>query len=221
MRTVKIMAQGIQNLTDARFFAAWNVDWLVFSLDPAASDYLAAERVAAIRAWVEGPQIVGMAGIQSGAEIADLVTTLHLDALIAGMAVSLESVQEWSRLLPVYKEMVVEPTADVHYIQSLLRPFSPFVQGFILDFNRNGLTWESVQKGMPLSIADIREIAEQEYILLSVHAPADQYKAIAEETGCRGFCLQGGEEEKTGFKSFDYLDEVLEQLEVPLHGAHQ
>ena len=84
----------------------------------------------------------------------------------------------------------------------------------ILDFNKNGLDWQSLEIGIPVSINWIKELSKYGWILLNLSAPVDKYKQIAVSTGCMGFGLQGGEEEKTGFKSFDYLDEVLEQLEA-------
>lgn len=214
MRTVKIMAQGIQNLTDARFFAAWNVDWLAFGMDPMASDYLPPERITAIREWVEGPQIAGMTGLQSVAEIRYLVDTLQLDVLVLGMVVSLETLQELADLeIPVYKEVVLERDSNPADVAALVAECSPFVAGFILDFGKNGLDWRSLETGTPVSIAWTRELGKYGSMLLNLSAPADKYRQIAVLTGCTGFCLQGGEEEKVGFKSFDYLDEVLEQLE--------
>ena len=52
----KIIAQNITNLTDARYFAAWGVDYLSFNITADSPFYIHWEKAKEIIDWVEGPQ---------------------------------------------------------------------------------------------------------------------------------------------------------------------
>jgi len=51
----KILVQNITNLTDARYFAAWGVDYLSFNMNQDSEYYLPGEKISEIIEWVEGP----------------------------------------------------------------------------------------------------------------------------------------------------------------------
>ena len=52
----KVIAQNITNLTDARYFAAWGVDYLSFNNIPDSEYHINNEKIAEIKEWVEGPK---------------------------------------------------------------------------------------------------------------------------------------------------------------------
>lgn len=58
----KIIVQNITNLTDARYFAAWGVDYLSYNLNAASPYVISLEKVKEIKGWVEGPKTL----IESG-----------------------------------------------------------------------------------------------------------------------------------------------------------
>jgi len=51
----KVIAQNIINLSDARYFAAWGVDYLSFNTIPDSDYFLELDKVQEIKDWVEGP----------------------------------------------------------------------------------------------------------------------------------------------------------------------
>ena len=53
-----IKAGSITNLTDARFFAAYDVDYIGFCFDPVSPDYISPQNALAIKGWISGPKIV-------------------------------------------------------------------------------------------------------------------------------------------------------------------
>lgn len=55
MQKRKILVQNITNLTDARYFAAWGVDYLSFNMVPDSEYFLQWEKISEIINWVEGP----------------------------------------------------------------------------------------------------------------------------------------------------------------------
>ena len=58
MLRISVIALSINNLTDARYFAALGVDWLGFNINPASESYINAEQLKEIIDWVEGPSMM-------------------------------------------------------------------------------------------------------------------------------------------------------------------
>ncbi len=54
----KIKISDITHLTDARYFAAWGVDYLTFNIDPESSTFVSPPVFKEIVEWVAGPAIV-------------------------------------------------------------------------------------------------------------------------------------------------------------------
>ncbi|NNE27121.1 MAG: hypothetical protein HKN09_09780 [Saprospiraceae bacterium] len=52
----KIIAQNITNLTDARYFAAWGVDYLSYNIQADSPYAVSLEAIKEIKDWVEGPK---------------------------------------------------------------------------------------------------------------------------------------------------------------------
>ena len=59
MLKIKVKASQITNLTDARYFAAKEVEWLSFDFTEGSSTYIDPMKARAMFDWVEGPCIVG------------------------------------------------------------------------------------------------------------------------------------------------------------------
>ncbi len=58
MLKAKIKISQITNLTDARYFAAWGVDYLGFHINPNSEYFTAPAIIAEIAEWVEGPKLI-------------------------------------------------------------------------------------------------------------------------------------------------------------------
>ena len=52
----KIIVQNVTNLTDARYFAAWGVEYLSYNLKSDSPYVLPLEQIIEIKNWVEGPK---------------------------------------------------------------------------------------------------------------------------------------------------------------------
>ena len=52
----QVIAHSIGNLTDARYFAGWMVDFFIFSIDPSSDFYLNPQEIGTFQSWVEGPE---------------------------------------------------------------------------------------------------------------------------------------------------------------------
>lgn len=206
MLKTQLKASSLTNLTDARYFAAWETTWLGFNLDKGSDLYVDPTQVLAIREWVDNVQIVGEFGLQSADEILEHAAFLKLDAVQVGPFTSLETLAELQGI-PVIKELVFEEMPNADEIREILQPYAGFCAWFLLDFEKNALPFES----MP---ADMELLCQEFPLLLACDwTPAQLDYALANwRPG--GIALRGGDEEKVGFKSFDELDQLLETMEL-------
>lgn len=208
MLKTKIKADSIASLTDARYFAAWEVEWLGFNLDTNTSNGVTPTTVNAIKVWVEGVKIVGEFGAQSAEEIQQIAVNLALDALqishFSNIS-TLKSLQSWD----ILKEYIFEDLNEFANLNLHLSELAPYVNHFILDFERNGITWNKIQPHLKF----LQSICAAYPIILRLPFGAAELPEILSSLTIQGLALSGGAEEKTGYKSFDDLDEIMEWLE--------
>jgi phosphoribosylanthranilate isomerase len=210
MLKTKVKASAVANLTDARYFAAWGVEWLGFNFDPGAESYIEPPAMQAIREWVDGVKIVGEFGLQPFAEIRDAVQLLRLDAVQVGMYSPLSAADAAALGVPLIREIVLERPADLEAATPLMDALSSATDFFLLDFEKNHLAWHELDGE---ARAMLQTLSRQYLLLLSIAAAAEEMHELLDTLHPYGINLRGGQEEKVGFKSFDELDEVFEVLE--------
>lgn len=211
MLKTKIKASQITNLTDARYFAAWDVSWLGFCLDANTDYFMPPANVAAIKEWVEGPKIIGEFGLQTATEIRALVDTLELDAIQLGMLVG-EDVLEQLDGISIFKEIVLENLDSMQSdINFHLDKFEAYIDTFILVFDKNKLSFSDWTE---TNIDYLADICTKKNIILVMDFVAPELDDLLQKIQPLGLQVKGGEEEKVGFKSFDELDDIFEALET-------
>ena len=84
---MKIWANNIKNLTDARYFAAYEVAQIGFCLDQTDTENcIDATLMATIAEWVQGVEIAARISDATSATEAHLLSEkLHLDTLVVGL----------------------------------------------------------------------------------------------------------------------------------------
>jgi len=186
---MKIIATDIANLTDARYFAAWGVDMMCYTIDEGAEGSMTIAQVKEIVDWVEGPAT----GIKmTGLTIPDTFSDI-------GVKVS-------AAILGPFIDRADLPSKDVDmYRICTLTDISQDTNKLILTLDTPVSKLSREQEEMIDTLTDSREV----YIDGSFGAAdLDKIRSL----GAVGIVLKGGEEEKVGFKSFDELDEVLEAI---------
>ncbi len=212
MLKTKIKASNISNLTDARYYAAWYVDWLGFDLRASVENTLSLAEVKAIKEWIEGPVIVGEIDLLDFEKAKEIINFLELEAIQVGMytpIAQLQSLQDYT----IIKEVVVEPGMKVSDLEAHLAEYFDVVSYFLLDFDKNGIDWQQIKEGISFSVEFLQAICERQEILLSIHHQPTEIEEILERIQPYGLSVKGGIEEKVGFKSFDEVDEIFEILE--------
>lgn len=210
MLKTKIKASAITNLTDARYFAAWDVEWMGFSLDPGSDHFVDPNTVHAIKEWVEGPKMTGEFSLQSAADIQSLVENLNLDAIQVGPFTPVDTLLELDTQVPVIKEIIFEAATQASDIDTTLETHAAQCAFFLFNFDSNGFALNN----LPVPTSWLREICSEYAVLLSIADLNDQLDVIIDDLQPAGLSVRGGEEEKVGYKSFDELDDLFEALEV-------
>ncbi len=194
-----IKAGRITNLTDARYFAAREVDFLGFQLEADSGAYLDPVFMHAIREWVEGPKVTGEFTNSSPPEVVREAANFF----------SLDAVQVPAD--PAYARALTEPEVLVWLpaglpVQTAREQMTAWGSGnrlFVLDFSGR-----SFPEDWPVWAALCAEFR----CLLHLDAAPGEWRRFAETIQPAGFSLWGGEEEQVGVKSFDDLDAIFDEL---------
>lgn len=214
MLKTKIKVGAITNLTDARYFAAREVNWLGFDCSVGSEAHIGAAQMLAIKEWVDGVKFVGEFNLESPEAIRTLINELQFDAIQLSMAVSDEVLQEFVSEIPVIKEIVLDYYNSDEDLQDLFTAAPTGIAYFLLNLDKNGFTWSDLKAGTPFSLATIKNICTQFPVLLALNYQPSEVKEILENLPIQGLHLIGGTEEKVGFKSFDEMDALLDLLEL-------
>jgi len=187
----KIIASSISNLTDARYFAGWMVDFIVFNIDPKHEFYTNPQEIGAFQSWVEGPQYVLEMGTDQYAFCEKYLVDFNCQFI----------------LIPFSNRALVS-TFDVPLIFSLSMQEYDTYYDLLQDINASYvLQVNNVKDALQLlSKKPLQEI----YLDLSDAAISEEELLDKHLTG---YMVHGSPEEKVGFKSFDELDEIFEVLQ--------
>ncbi len=212
MLKTKIFAGRIANLTDARYFAAAGAEWLSFCCDPTDKFYLPMPAIAAIRAWVECPKTVGSFGFQTADEIRAVAKAIQLEAIQLEMFAPIETLsalQDFS----IVQEIILQKESSELELELQLEEKSQYVEFFILNFQKNNISYEDLKNKKPFSTAFLKNMNKKYAVIWDIDLSEKNVAEVIEQFQPSGLYLSGGEEEQTGMKSFDDLDEILERLE--------
>ena len=212
MLKTKVKASSVTNLTDARYFAAWEIEWLGFNFDTGSEAYIQPQVMQAIKEWVDGVRIVGEFSLQPAGEILQAADLLELEAVQLPMFTDTDTLQELHRAeVPVLLEVILETPGELATAGGRMEEQEPFVVAFLLNFDKNGIGWEQLDEQ---ARQQLRSLCRDYRIILSMDFGAAALEEVLESVQPYGINVRGGAEEKVGFKSFDELDELFEGLET-------
>lgn len=189
MQNIKIKASEINNLTDARYFAALGVEWVGFKLDLSSDDRVEPALFHGIRSWIEGPKIVA----EIGKTPIDLFAQVYeLDSF--DLFQSNDVIENRDHFL----------TFKANSLDDLngLMPSSIYV----LDLTA------IPEAQLFASISELQDLNSRLNLIWPAPKDNANLKALIEQVKPYGIEVKGGLEEKTGFKSFDELDEFFDLI---------
>ncbi len=201
-QTMPVLARQIANLTDARYFAAKEVQGLVFNLEAGTEGYLDPIQMQAMREWVEGPAILGEFGSQTpAADVREASSFFRLDGVVVPISFDLSSLDG----LTVFVKIAL----DTPGLEALMLERAALVKGWILELPGYSGSW------IP-ALSDLQPLAALHSLYLHYHGPSEELKEVLDTVRPAGITLSGGEEEAVGLKSFDAIEELFDVLEQEL-----
>ncbi|MFN3404635.1 MAG: hypothetical protein ACK40G_11105 [Cytophagaceae bacterium] len=201
LRTL-VKVSEVNNLSDARYCAGMGVEMIGYSLDENHPKFIEISSLREISTWISGVKAVGeFAGDniynmnylaeQLKLEYIQLNQTLHPEFL-AGLK------------FPIIQKLNF--TGNVEEFQYLINKYKGKVTYFLIESeNLNSVIgYEKI----------LRDICTSEKVILSFGISKENLDIILNEIKPEGIGLKGGHEIKPGFKEFDELAEILEELEI-------
>lgn len=212
MLKTKIIANNITNLTDARYYAAWYVDWLGFDLRKATKQNMTLEEVKAMKKWIEGPVVVGELDLLDYEKGKAIIDYLELEAIQVGMFTPVAYLQSLPETT-IIKEVIIEKNATYETILAHLNEYFEVVDYFLIDFGKNNWTWEELTKHPSFNLDHLKAICQKMEVFLQINISPTQMEEMLAIIQPYGLSITGGDEEKVGYKSFEEVDELFERLE--------
>jgi phosphoribosylanthranilate isomerase len=196
-----VKASGITHLTDARYFAAQGVRWMGFDTRVSGSFEQDILRVTAIKEWIDGVNLIGEFKDQEVPEILHWVNEVNLDGIQINDSFPEGDIQHLPRGLFIIVQMDAINFQDPHIFEHQIKVFESIADCFLVEVNEDNL-----------SNRELKAISMNYPILYEWNAPGESLPAFLQEVSPYGVALRGSNEEKIGFKSFDELDEIFEEL---------
>ncbi|MEN9613244.1 MAG: hypothetical protein RLZZ628_4058 [Bacteroidota bacterium] len=207
---MKIKADGITSLTDARYFAAKEVAWLSFNFTERATDYINPSVAKAIAAWVEGVQIIGKWSSLSVGEINEWAKLLNLNFVQIDSFLISSSAEPLQ--VPVIKRFVVAAFNNVASLRDAMQHWTQTVMAFELDFEN--VHWQDLKKNHAwMQWQDLKNLSHDFKIIFKINIQPNEIESFKLKINPYGLTVCGGEEEQVGVKSFDELDAIFDILE--------
>jgi len=194
MPAIKIKASKVSSLTDARYFAAAGVDYLGFCCNIGTELYCSPSKIREITAWVEGPEFVlELDGWQSEEEVHTIIQSELGQALHFGAFAHYRK----SIGLPIFQDFILENIGESDF---------SVVDFPVIRSDRSRNLLELKEKENSKNLCALKNVFRD-----LPFSPAEWNQLYA-EIPIYVIIVRGGEEEKTGFKSFEALDELFEVL---------
>jgi phosphoribosylanthranilate isomerase len=203
---VQLKANALTHLTDARYFASMEVDWLGFNIDPIAENASSPLFVKTIREWISGPELIGEFSYASATEILTVSESIGLKAIHLGPLFNYDELKFIPDSYTLFAEIMIEENIPNSDIQAFLNQYKNKINFYTLNFSN---LFE------PLSIHwknSLVSLCKAYPIFIHSNGNANQIIDHIQYFNPTGYCLSGGSEEKTGLKSFEELDEIFDQL---------
>ena len=209
----RIKAGSVSNLTDARYFAALEVDWIGFNFERGHADFIDPVQAKAMIEWLEGPRFVGEFGSHTAEEVAMAIQNLDLDEI--QLSPITDAAIGNGQPVPVLREIVVDrDTTELDLSEYVARAGSN-VEAFVLDFSRNGIAWSALRDDtLRIPMHFLQTFCNRQRVIVDLPILPQEVDEMLELLMPYGLQVKGGAEEKVGYKSYEELDDLFEVLQV-------
>lgn len=215
MLATKVLASGITHLTDARYFAAWEVEYLAFPVGEGVTEGISWEYFHALREWVEVPAIAAELGAIEDAEAwAIKLKEERVDhALVRHPAPAGAAKTFADAGIKMLLHVPVEGYQTADDVEEALEEGAT-AGAVVLDFEQGGITLADLETGHPFGLPALDALLQKQPCLLQIGLGKTDPITFKDAHPLAGYAVRGSSEEKVGYKSFDDLDDLFEGLEV-------
>jgi len=187
MTNLNIKAGRINNLTDARFFAAANVKYIGFDFRTENKNQLTIEDALEIKNWLSGPEYILEFSECNYDKIFEYCSKLNTNLIQIPYSASYQNLNDYKLFLAVENDLNAEQTHN------------NFVENYVITINSK----ESLEKfysHFPNAIYHLN---------LSLNEQIDIFKKYPKIN----LELIGKEEEEIGIKSYDEINDLLDWMD--------
>lgn len=198
----EVKVSNISNLSDARYCAGMGVQYLGFSMDRNREHYVDQKTLKSIKEWIVGPVIVG--------EFSDLNVLKNdipdiledIDCIEISEPATVDALAEFN--LPLILKLDIATFQSPEELAKIMARTKDKVLFFLLEKSSGSLIQDS----------DIIRLASLHKIMIGFGIDKNRIHAWINGTDIFGISLKGGTEIKPGYKDYDELADILEQIEV-------
>ena len=186
MLKTKIYASKINNLSDARYFAALYVDFLGFQLDGS----LSMDQIKEMTDWIEGPQpILEIDGLDSTPSLIDVIAHLNIPIVATS---------------PYFKG----------YLPPQITKWPSFTLDQIDQAQDHAtlIVEQRFDKLDETQMNRIQRLCNSYDLWIDIPFLPQHLNRLLDTFRPYGLRIEGGEEERPGIRSFEDLDEIFEVL---------
>ncbi len=199
-----VYIRNVDNLSDARYCAGMGADLIGFKLDPQGMKGLSSKQYSEIINWLSGIRVVGEFGESSFEVIKEHIDQYKPDLLLIRDP---EEVHNYSTLgIPLILSINMHGL-NIDEIRSTMNFCTGTVEYFLLetsDGKADAVQYEN----------DIITYSETYPLLLGFGVTKENVDDILEKWSLAGISLQGSEEIRPGYKDYDDLADILEEIEM-------
>lgn len=215
MLATKVLASGVTHLTDARYFAAWEVEYLAFPVGEGVTEGISWDYFHALREWVEVPAIAAELGTIDDAEAwVAILNEQNVDHALVRHPAPAAAAQTFADAgIKMLLHVPVEGYQTAEDVAEALEEGAD-AGAIVLDFEQGGITLADLEAGNPFGLPELDTLLKKQPCLLQIGLGKTDPIAFKDAHPLAGYAVRGSSEEKVGYKSFDDLDDLFEGLEV-------
>jgi phosphoribosylanthranilate isomerase len=201
----------VDNLSDARFAAGQQADYIGFSFDVENEFYVEEDKAKEIIGWLEGPEIVAEFGYQSFEEVMHYIKTFGLKYVQLNATDNSFSHSQLKNKAKIIQNIDLMDYRKPEEIKFFIEESYKSVTYFMLslydeeEYEEYFDDWENEKF--------VKEICNDLNVILNFPFEADNARSIVKKFKPYAVNIYPGGEEEPGMKDFNDLIELVEELQ--------
>jgi len=184
-----VKASSITNLSDARYFAALEVDWMSYDCNPSSQKYVEPNKLVEMKNWLSGPKHCGECSNMDVEAVKAIVTQCELD----GVEVDpfFKGKKKLSKSTTVFTRVLISKTTSFDELATIIQNSSTGTHHFILDLRVNEISFEDLQQGVPFKMEELSNLCQAASVLIDVELNGSEVEQFLANSKAKGLNLPG------------------------------